>query len=80
MESIKKDDKVLLELTKEEAIVLLEWLFRFNEGEKSNLFQDQAEERVLWDMEASLEKVIPETFDSKYAETLSKARGKVRDL
>lgn len=30
-------------------------------------------------MEASIEKVIGETFDNNYAEILSKAREKVRD-
>lgn len=79
MESIQKDDKVLLELTKEEAVVLLDWLSRFNQGERLDLFQDQAEERVLWDMEASLEQVISETFNDNYTELLSKAREKVRD-
>lgn len=79
MESIQKNDKVLLELTNEEAVVLLDWLSRFNEGERSDLFQDQAEERVLWDMEASLEQVISETFNDNYTEILSKAREKVRD-
>lgn len=79
MESRQDKDKVLLELTKEEAIVLLDWLSRFNEEEKLELFKDQAEERVLWDVEASIEKVISETFDSNYAEILSKAREKVRD-
>lgn len=79
MESRQDKDKILLELTKEEAIVLLDWLSRFNEKEKPELFKDQAEERVLWDMEASIEKVIGETFDSNYAEILSKAREKVRN-
>jgi DNA primase len=79
MESKQSSNKILLELTKEEAIVLLDWLSRFNEDEKPDLFKDQAEERVLWDMEASIEKIISETFDNNYAEILSKAREKVRD-
>jgi DNA primase len=79
MESKQKENKVVLELTKEESIVLLDWLSRINEGENADLFQDQAEERVLWDMEASIEKVISETFESNYAEILSRAREKVRD-
>ena len=69
----------MLELTNEEAIVLLEWLSRFNKVEKPDLFQDQAEERVLWDIEASLEQIIPELFNNDYAEILSKARDIVRD-
>ncbi len=79
MESKQKENKVVLELTKEESIVLLDWLSRINESENADLFQDQAEERILWDMEASIEKVINETFESSYAEILSRAREKVRD-
>lgn len=79
MESRQKKDKVILELTKEEAIVLFDWIYRLNEKEKPELFEDQAEERVLWDIEASIEEVISETFESNYAEILSKAREKVRD-
>jgi len=79
MESKQKENKVVLELTKEESIVLLDWLSRMNEGENADLFQDQAEERVLWDMEALIEKAISETFESNYAEILSRAREKVRD-
>lgn len=69
----------MLELTNDEAIILLDWLSRFNEKENQDSFKDQAEERVLWDMEASLEKIINETFDVNYVELLSKAREKVRD-
>lgn len=79
MKSKQNENKIVVELTKEEAIVLLDWLSRFNESENRDFFQDQAEERVLWDMEASIEKVIGETFDNNYAEILSKAREKVRD-
>lgn len=79
MESTQKDDKVLIEFAREEAVVLFDWLSRFNKGEKPDSFQDQAEERVLWDMEASLEQVISEIFSSNYAEIVSKARKKVRD-
>ena len=43
------------------------------------LFQDQAEQRVLWDMEAEFEKVVSATFDDNYQEILSKARQKIRD-
>jgi len=79
MESRRDKGKVLLELTKEEAIVLFDWLSRFNQVEKSELFSDQAEKRVLWDMECSIERVISEIFVGDYTEILSKARSKVRD-
>lgn len=79
MEAKKINDKILIEITKEEAIVFLNWLTVFNEKNNQEIFQDQAEERILWDFEAVLEKVIDETFDENYIEILSNARKKVRD-
>lgn len=79
METTKDKNKVLLQLSDDEAVVLLNWLFRFNESGKDTFFEDQAEQRILWDMEAVLEKVVPATFDNNYPEILSKARQKIRN-
>lgn len=79
MESKLIENKVLIELTKEEIIVFFEWLSNFNEMENSNCFIDQAEERVLWDIEASIEKVLDETIQNNYEDILKKARKKLRD-
>jgi hypothetical protein len=73
------NQKVNIELNKEEAIVLFEFLGRFNEIEDSNRFEDQAEERVLWDIECILEKELSEPFRADYQEILKKARENVRD-
>lgn len=79
MESIQKNNKIRLELSNEEALVLLSWLSRFNETDNTSFFEDQAEERVLWDIEAVIEKAMSETLSSDYSELLLKARNKVRD-
>lgn len=79
METIKDNNKILLQLNDDEALVLLNWLFRFNESGNDTFFEDQAEQRILWDMETVLEKVVSVTFDSNYQEILSKARQKIRD-
>ena len=79
MENIKENKGISVKFTDEEAIVLFEWLSKFNEAERPALFQDQAEQRVLFDLEAELEKVISQTFDSNYMEKLSSARQKIRD-
>jgi hypothetical protein len=80
MKANNENRNIALELSEEEAIVLLEWLHNFNEEERPTLFQDQAEERILFDLEAELEKVVSNTFDSNYQEVLLKARQKLRDV
>jgi hypothetical protein len=79
MESTEGNKNVSLSLSDDEALVLLAWLYKFNAEEHPSLFQDQAEQRVLWDLEAVLEKVISATFDKDYINILSKARENIRD-
>jgi hypothetical protein len=79
MESTEGNKNVSLSLSNDEALVLFAWLSIFNAEEHPSLFQDQAEQRVLWDLEAVLEKVISVTFDKDYINILSKARENIRD-
>ena len=79
MESTEGNKNVSLSLSDDEALVLFEWLSKFNVEEHPSLFQDQAEQRVLWDLEAVLEEVISVTFDKDYINILSKARENIRD-
>ncbi len=79
MDSSQRGEKVFLEFSKEEAIVLFEWLTYSNKTMDPKFFQDQAEQRILWDMEACLEEVINETFDTDYSKIVSSARKEVRD-
>jgi len=73
------EEKVNIELTKEEAIVLFEFLAEFNKRDRPDLFTDQAEQRVLWDILCILEKQLSEPFRSDYLEIVRKSREKVRD-
>ena len=66
-------------LTEDEAIVLFEFLGRIKESNGSNSFEDQAEERVLWNIECILEKELSEQFRADYQEIVKKARENVRD-
>lgn len=70
--------KISIQLTSDEALVLYDWLTRFNNNAKAK-FDDQAEQRVLWDLEALLEKTLVEPFGDEYNELLSRARTNVRD-
>lgn len=79
MKANNENRNVSITLSEDEALVLLEWLHNFNEEERPTLFQDQSEERILFDLEAELEKVISGTFAEDYKDILSKAREKIRD-
>ena len=72
------NEKVILELSNDEALILFEWIKRFNEQDNQE-FEDQAEERVLWNLEALLEKSLTTPFDRDYKALLNEARGRVRD-
>lgn len=69
---------VTLTLTRDEAIVFFEWLARFNK-EEGRRCEDQAEQRVLWNLEASLESTLVEPFRPDYDQILAAARSRVRD-
>ena len=73
-----RSKKVKIELTSDEALVLYDWLTRFNQRADTD-FVDQAEERVLFDLEALLEKTLVAPLQSDYANALAQARSNVRD-
>lgn len=76
---MKASDKISFDLSKDEALVLFEFLARFNKEPRANVFEDQAEERVLWHLEALLERQLLEPFDPSYAKLLQEARDRLRD-
>lgn len=68
--------KVTIELTNDQALVLfevLQWL------EDAGPFADQAEQRVLWDMQCVLERQLAEILSPNYGQLLDEARQRVRD-
>ena len=69
---------VSVDLTRAEALVLFEFLARYTNEERLEI-EDQAEQRVLWDICASLEKMLAEPFATDYVDTVAKARAEVRD-
>jgi hypothetical protein len=69
---------IRVELSAAEALVLFEWVARFNKTRRAD-FEDGAEERVLWDLEAMLEAVLVEPLASTYDDLLALARAQVRD-
>ncbi len=79
MESEKKENSIELRFTMEEALVFFDWVSKVNSIDQPKIFEDQAENRILWDIESCLERVLSDTFDENYLEILKKARLKLRD-
>ena len=73
-----RSKKVNIEVTSDEALGLYDWLTRFNQRAEAD-FADQAEERILFDLEAMLEKALAASVQSDYADVLAQARSNVRD-
>ena len=71
-------EDVSIGLTKDEALVLFEFLSRFSSQDVLEI-QDQAEERALWKLACSLEKVLAEPFSGRWMEIISAARERLRD-
>ena len=71
---------VNISLSADEALVLFELVSRHNRLENpSLLFEDRAEQRALWNLEAILEKELVTTFDPNYRRLLVDARERLRD-
>lgn len=71
-------DPVQIELTHDEAFVLVAWLHRFDKTGNAS-FEDQAEQRAIWNLEAVLEKAVDEILDPRYDQLLADARARLRD-
>jgi hypothetical protein len=76
MEGSSLKDRVMVELTKAEALVLSDWLSRFNK-EVDEQALHPAEKRVLWDLECSFEQALVEPFGADYLEALNRAKADV---
>lgn len=70
---------ISLELTRMEALVFFAFLRRYSERERLAI-EDQAEQRVLWDLCVMLESELTEPFSPDYGKLLAQARDSVRDV
>jgi hypothetical protein len=76
---MKKQQKINLTITKNEALVLFEFLARFNQSKYSDIFEDQAEQKTLWILEGQLERQLVEPFRPDYKTIINEARNNIRD-
>lgn len=66
-------------VTKDEALVLFEFLARFNQTDHPDIFEDQSEQKIFWILEGLLEKQLVEPFRPDYIDIIKEARNKIRD-
>lgn len=76
---ILKDEKMKLKLTKSESLVLYDFLSRLNNNPNQEIFEDSAEEKILWDLECMFERELKSPFKRDYKERVKLARDKVRE-
>ena len=72
------DENINIDLTKAEALVLFEFLWRFSQEDRLEIL-DQSEARVLWNMNCILESKLAEPFLPNYSDLVEEARETVRD-
>jgi hypothetical protein len=70
-------EQVTIRLSSDQALVLYELLSRFDQEEELSI-EDRAEERVLGDVHAQLEKALVAPFDPRYEELVAAARDRLR--
>lgn len=74
--------RVTVDLSYDEALVLFELLGRWEWSgalEDPSFWQDKAEQRLIWDLHASLEPAIDESFTDAYRAAVKVASARVRD-
>jgi len=72
----ESDPNIEISLPKDEALILFDWLSRFNEG--SSNYADDVEKQILADLEAFFEKIFAETFADNYHEIIDFAKARIR--
>jgi len=70
--------EISLKLTKDEALILFEFVSRFNENDNKEIFNDQAEEKIFCVIEGQLEKILVEPFMPNYQNIIQQARSRIR--
>ncbi|NUP05508.1 MAG: hypothetical protein HOW73_05560 [Polyangiaceae bacterium] len=68
-------ERVTISLSRDEALVLFEWVARANES--SIVEKSRAEQLVLWILEGALEKSLKEIFDPDYRSLLAQSAARV---
>lgn len=78
MEAHETAGRVTVELTRDEALVLFEWLARSDKA-GSLPTDDSSEQTLFWDLEAVLERLLVEPLKADYRELVAAARSRLRN-
>jgi hypothetical protein len=70
--------EVEIKLTKDEALVLFDFVSRFSNDDKL-VIQDQAEERALLNLTCVLEKQLAEPFSPDWKKIIEAAKNRLRN-
>jgi hypothetical protein len=65
---------VILTLTSDEALVLFDLLHRWEEADEIGTTLLPGEQRALWALSCSLERILAEPFAANYIELINSAR------
>jgi hypothetical protein len=68
--------KVAVNLTRAEAVVLIEFLMRFRDKDRLAV-EHEAEQQLLWDLCCVVERQLPELFDPQWGSIVERARADV---
>ena len=68
--------EVVLEFSRAEALVLFDWLAKFNEEEQEEI--DDIEQQVLFNVEAQLESILTEPLEADYKAAVERAKEQLK--
>ena len=72
-------DGVIIQLSRDEALVLFEWLHRCEDEGRLAHAAHHAEQVALWNLSALLERELVEPFSQNYAKLVVEAQERLAD-
>jgi hypothetical protein len=73
------EETLNISLSKSEALVLFDLIARINENKNETVLEHDAERKILWKIETSLEKTLVEPLSPNYRELITIARREVNE-
>lgn len=77
---MKNSSSVNIELTKDDALVLFDWLYELNENSdeyRAIIGSETAEQGAIWGLKCALEKILSEPFSNDYNDFVLEAKNNI---